>query len=255
MEYSSIFVCLMGMGTVFFGLICLIALTYLMSAVVGRGKKAATAPVPAAPQTAGEVTPELVAAVSAALAEELGGVIGEAECVLVSMLAGVTLERLEALFPGKRILRIMPNTPCAVGSGMLFLCRGSLAAEQDAEAFRQLMACAGRIDEIPEKWMDAASAVAGCGPAFAYMFVQALADGGVECGLPRAKATEYAAQMLLGSAQMVLQTGAHPEKLKDDVCSPGGSTIAGVHALENAAFRAACMDAVTAAYERTKGLG
>ena len=190
-----------------------------------------------------------------ALAEELGGVIGEAECVLVSMLAGVTLERLEALFPGKRILRIMPNTPCAVGSGMLFLCRGSLAAEQDAKAFRQLLACAGRIDEIPEKWMDAASAVAGCGPAFAYMFVRALADGGVECGLPRARATEYAAQMLLGSAQMVLQTGAHPEKLKDDVCSPGGSTIAGVHALENAAFRAACMDAVTAAYERTKGLG
>ena len=188
-----------------------------------------------------------------ALAEELGGVIGETECVLVSMLAGVTLERLEALFPGKRILRIMPNTPCAVGSGMLFLCRGSLAAEQDAEAFRQLMACAGRIDEIPEKWMDAASAVAGCGPAFAYMFVQALADGGVECGLPRAKATEYAAQMLLGSAQMVLQTGAHPEKLKDDVCSPGGSTIAGVHALENAAFRAACMDAVTAAYEKPRG--
>ena len=102
-----------------------------------------------------------------ALAEELGGVIEESECVLVSMLAGVTLERLEALFPGKRILRIMPNTPCAVGSGMLFLCRGSLAAEQDAEAFRQLMACAGRIDEIPEKWMDAASAVAGCCPAFA----------------------------------------------------------------------------------------
>ena len=188
-------------------------------------------------------------------AGNMGGAIEESECVLVSMLAGVTLERLEALFPGKRILRIMPNTPCAVGSGMLFLCRGSLAAEQDAEAFRQLMACAGRIDEIPEKWMDAASAVAGCGPAFAYMFVQALADGGVECGLPRAKATEYAAQMLLGSAQMVLQTGAHPEKLKDDVCSPGGSTIAGVHALENAAFRAACMDAVTAAYERTKGLG
>ena len=162
------------------------------------------------------------------LAEELGGVIGEAECVLVSMLAGVTLERLEALFPGKRILRIMPNTPCAVGSGMLFLCRGSLAAEQDAKAFRQLLACAGRIDEIPEKWMDAASAVAGCGPA---------------------------AQMLLGSAQMVLQTGAHPEKLKDDVCSPGGSTIAGVHALENAAFRAACMNAVTAAFEKTKQLG
>ena len=167
----------------------------------------------------------------------------------------MTLEKLEAAFPGVRILRIMPNTPCAVGSGMIQFCRGSLATERDAEEFRILMARAGRLDEIPEGLIDAASAVAGCGPAFAYMFVQALADGGVACGLPRAKATEYAAQMLLGSAQMVLSGVSHPEKLKDEVCSPGGSTIAGVQALENGAFRAACMNAVIAAFEKTKQLG
>lgn len=188
-------------------------------------------------------------------AEELRGPMDGAQCVIVSMLAGVSLAKLEACFPGKHILRIMPNTPCAVGSGMILLCRGSLATERDAEEFRILMAHAGRIDEIPERLIDAASAVAGCGPAFAYMFVQALADGGVACGLPRAKAAEYAAQMLLGSAQMALESGAHPEKLKDDVCSPGGSTIAGVQALENAAFRAACMNAVEAAFEKTKKLG
>lgn len=188
-------------------------------------------------------------------AQALRAPLADADCVLVSMLAGVTLEKLEAAFPGVRILRIMPNTPCAVGSGMIQFCRGSLATERDAEEFRILMARAGRLDEIPEGLIDAASAVAGCGPAFAYMFVQALADGGVACGLPRAKATEYAAQMLLGSAQMVLSGVSHPEKLKDEVCSPGGSTIAGVQALENGAFRAACMNAVTAAFEKTKQLG
>ena len=188
-------------------------------------------------------------------AQTLRTALADADCVLVSMLAGVSLARLEGTFPGTRILRIMPNTPCAVGSGMILLCCGSLATARDAEEFRILMAHAGRIDEIPERLMDAASAITGCGPAFAYMFVQALADGGVACGIPRAKAAEYAAQMLLGSAQMVLATGAHPEKLKDNVCSPGGSTIAGVQALENAAFRAACMRAVEAAFEKTQKLG
>lgn len=173
------------------------------------------------------------------------------DCVLVSMLAGVRLEALEALFPQTRILRIMPNTPCAVGEGLVLLCRGSLATARDAADFKALMACAGCIDELPEAQIDAASAVAGCGPAFAYMFLQALADGGVECGLPREKATLYAAQMLLGSAKLALQSGEHPEKLKDDVCSPGGSTIVGVHALEQAGFRAACMNAVTSAFEKT----
>ena len=138
---------------------------------------------------------------------------------------------------------------------MTFLCRGTLATEQDVADFRALMAQSGRIDEIPEGQIDAACAVAGCGPAFAYLFAEALADGGVVCGLPRDKAIAYAAQMMLGSAEMILKTGVHPDQLKDNVCSPGGSTIAGVRALESAAFRSACMEAVIAAFDKTRSLG
>ena len=149
----------------------------------------------------------------------------------------------------------MPNTPCAVGEGVILLCRGAGVTDGEVAEFRALMAHSGLLDEIPETQIDAASAVAGCGPAFAYLFVEALADGGVACGLPRAKAQHYAAQMLLGSAAMVLQSGKHPGLLKDEVCSPGGSTIAGVHALERGAFRNACFDAVEAAYRKTIQLG
>ena len=117
------------------------------------------------------------------------------------------------------------------------------------------MAPAGRLDAVPESLIDAASAVSGCGPAWAYQFIEALADGGVAAGLPRAKAQEYAAQMLLGSARMVLETGKHPGELKDAVCSPGGSTIQGVRLLEERAFRGAVTDAVLAAFEKTKDLG
>ena len=112
-----------------------------------------------------------------------------------------------------------------------------------------------RFYEIPEKLMDAGSAVAGCGPAFACLFAEALADGGVACGLPRDKALTYAAQMLLGTAKLILESGEHPGKLKDAVCSPGGSTIAGVRALEQGNFRGSTMDAVESAYYRTKELG
>lgn len=193
------------------------------------------------------IKPQMLEEFAPALSQALSG----APCVLVSMLAGVSTARLEALFPKTRVLRILPNTPCAVGEGMTLLCRGSRAEEADAAGLRALLAASGRIDEIPETQIDAAGTLAGCGPAFAYMFAQALADGGVECGLPRAKAAEYAAQMLLGSAKLLLTGGKHPENCKDDVCSPGGSTIAGVHALERAGFRAACMDAVCAACART----
>ena len=137
---------------------------------------------------------------------------------------------------------------------MIQYCTSGVTAEEEAD-FLRLMAPAGRLDAVPETLMDAASAVSGCGPAWAYQFIEALADGGVAAGLPRAKAQEYAAQMLLGSARMVLETGRHPGELKDAVCSPGGSTIQGVRTLEQRAFRAAVTDAVLAAFDKTKELG
>lgn len=117
------------------------------------------------------------------------------------------------------------------------------------------MSRAGKLCQLEEKLIDAGSAVSGCGPAYAFMFIEALADGGVQCGLPRDKAILLAAQTLLGSAKTVIENGTHPGVLKDAVCSPGGTTIAGVHALEKSAFRGAAADAVLAGYERTLELG
>lgn len=176
--------------------------------------------------------------------------------VLVSMAAGLTIGRLvEMLGFRAPILRIMPNTPVAIGQGLVLYtaCPGVQPAE--LEEFCDKMAGAGRLDAIGEALMDAASAVAGCGPAFVYQFIEALADGGVACGLPRKKAIEYAAQTLAGAAGMVLESGKHPGLLKDEVCSPGGSTIAGVRVLEQGALRAAAMNAVIASCEKNKELG
>ena len=177
------------------------------------------------------------------------------ECIIVSMLAGVTTDTLKGLFGDKKIIRIMPNTPTAAGEGMTLVTSNTKVTEDDIAEFKDLMSMSGTLDVIPEKLIDAATAVSGCGPAFVYMFIEALADGGVKCGLPREKAVKYAAQTLLGSAKMVLETGRHPEELKDAVCSPGGSTIAGVHSLEKGAFRNAAMDAVEASYKKTQKLG
>lgn len=175
--------------------------------------------------------------------------------ILCSMAAGLSIARIQEMagedYP---VIRIMPNTPASVGEGMIQYCSSNVTAEEE-EAFRKIMAPAGRLDAVPENLIDAASCVSGCGPAFAYLFLEALADGGVACGLPRDKALAYAAQMLAGSARMVLETGAHPGALKDAVCSPGGSTIQGVRALEKGGLRAAAMDAVLAAYEKTQELG
>lgn len=174
--------------------------------------------------------------------------------VLVSMAAGLTTHRIREMAGGNyQVIRIMPNTPVAIGKGMIQYC--SLDVDGAAiEVFLRVMAPAGHLDGIGEHLMDAASAVSGCGPAFACIFLEALADGGVSCGLPRAKAMEYAAQMLLGAASMVLDSGKHPGELKDAVCSPGGSTIRGVLALEENSFRSAAASAVIAAYEKNIGL-
>jgi pyrroline-5-carboxylate reductase len=133
---------------------------------------------------------------------------------------------------------------------ILYTC-GQGVTEDEEQVFLEAMAGAGRFSALPEHLMDAGSAVSGCGPAFADLFLEALADGGVACGLPRAQALELAAQMLLGSARLALKSGQHPGSLKDAVCSPGGTTIQGVRTLEAAGFRSAVMEAVIAAYEKT----
>ena len=134
---------------------------------------------------------------------------------------------------------------------MTLYCSNDLVESEILEDFLDDMAFTGHMDQLPEHLIDAAGVVSGCGPAYMYMFAEALADGGVAGGLPRDKALLYAAQTLSGAAEMILQTGKHPGELKDAVCSPGGTTIAGVHALENGGFRSCAMDAVNAAYQRT----
>ena len=175
--------------------------------------------------------------------------------ILVTMAAGVKLSFFNDIF-GKEypIIRIMPNTPVSKGKGMIQYCENDAVFMDEINEFCDALKLAGRVDRLDEKLIDAASAVSGCGPAFAYLFAEALADAGVECGLPRNKALEYAGQMLSGAAELLLTTGKHPGVLKDEVCSPGGTTIAGVHALEDAGFRGAVMGAVKAAFDKTKEL-
>ncbi len=196
------------------------------------------------------VKPQGMAALLASLKDALQAM--EKPPVLVSMAAGLSTDALLAMLGTELpLIRIMPNTPVAVGEGMVLYCGSAAVTPSMLEGFTGVMAKAGKLVAIEERLMDAGSAVSGCGPAFAYLFIEALADGGVECGLPRTQAMELAAQMLLGAAKMVQETGAHPGALKDAVCSPGGTTIAGVHALEEGAFRATAMEAVHAAYQRT----
>ena len=175
--------------------------------------------------------------------------------VLVSMAAGVTIDKIKSLAGDFPVIRIMPNTPVAVGCGMIVYAVSADVANSETAAFLGFMASCGRLDSLDEVKIDAATAIHGCGPAFVYMFANAMADAGVANGLTRDQAKEYSAQTLLGAAKMILETGKHPMELKDNVCSPGGSTIAGVMALDGYAFNAGVEAAVNAAYERTKELG
>lgn len=173
------------------------------------------------------------------------------EFTLVSMAAGTPIEKIEKLSGTDcAIIRIMPNTSVAIGKGVVLYC-ANRSGEKNIPEFLTCLSGAGLLDRIDEARIDAASAVSGCGPAYVYMFIEALADGAVEIGIPRDKALAYAAAMVSGAAENALKSGVHPEILKDAVCSPGGTTIAGVHALENKAFRSAVSDAVNAAYEKT----
>jgi pyrroline-5-carboxylate reductase len=175
--------------------------------------------------------------------------------VLCTMAAGVTIASLRSLAGGDYpVVRIMPNTPVSVGLGAILWCSDGVTQEEQ-EAFCAQFREAGALQALPEHLMDAGSALTGCGPAFVDLFLEALADGAVACGLPRDIARTGAAQMLLGAAALALRSEEHPGVLKDAVCSPGGSTIQGVRTLEQHGFRSAVMEAVIAAYEKTAALG
>ena len=176
--------------------------------------------------------------------------------VLVTMAAGLTMARINELAGGEYpVIRIMPNTPCAVGEGVVLCDANGQVTAEELDTFMENMSGAGVVDRLEERLIDAGSAVSGCGPAFVCLLLEALADGGVACGLPRQKALLYAAQMMKGTAALHLSAGDHPGAMKDAVCSPGGATIAGVRVLEERGFRGAAMDAVIAAVEKTKKLG
>jgi len=175
--------------------------------------------------------------------------------LVVSIAAGVTVPTMEAAGGANaKIIRVMPNTPCLVSATAAAMCKGSKATAVDVEAVRELMSSVGTIVECDEKLFNAVTAVSGSGPAYIFLMIEALADGGVAAGLPRDIASQLAAQTVFGSAKMVVETGKHPGQLKDAVCSPAGTTIAGVHELERAGMRAAFMNAVKAASNRADEL-
>ncbi len=176
--------------------------------------------------------------------------------LLISIAAGVPISWLEAgLGAGARVIRVMPNTPALVGASASAFAAGKAATAADAELAQKLLSSFGVVFPVKESLLDAVTGLSGSGPAYAYLFIEALSDGGVASGLPREVATKLAAQTLLGSAKMVLETGLHPGVLKDMVASPGGTTIEGLHELEKGKFRATVMSAVRAATEKSRRLG
>lgn len=200
------------------------------------------------------VKPQMMAGMLAEIAPVLAA--RQDRFVLVSMAAGLRMDRLAELAGGDYpMIRIMPNTPVAIGEGVTFYTPNAHVTAAETEEFLAAMAAGGMFDRLEEHLLDAGTAVAGCGGAFCNIFLEALADGGVACGLPRDKAMACAAQMLVGTARLYLESRKHPGVLKDEVCSPGGSTIQGVRALERGGFRSAAFEAVVAAYEKTRDLG
>jgi pyrroline-5-carboxylate reductase len=175
--------------------------------------------------------------------------------LIISILAGVPLQRLETAFPNQPVIRAMPNTPATVGAGMTAIAPGKHAQPSHLQQARQLFEAVGAVVEVAESAIDAVTGLSGSGPGYVAVMIEAMIDGGVACGLPRATATQLAIQTVLGTAELLKTTGIHPAELKDRVTSPGGTTIAGIAHLENAGFRSALMGAVRAAYERSRQLG
>ena len=185
----------------------------------------------------------------------LQSVLAQRKPLLITMAAGLTMQSIEDFTDCHLpVIRMMPNTPTALGKGVIQYCCNDLVEEAALQQWLRDMQPCGLLDELEERLIDAASALSGSGPAYMYVFLEALADGAVACGIPRAKAMDYAAMTMVGAAEMYLQTNTHPGALKDAVCSPGGSTIVGLHALEQHGFRGGVMDCVMQAYEKNKQL-
>lgn len=178
------------------------------------------------------------------------------QTLLVSVAAGVTLEQLAKPFKrGTRVVRVMPNTPCLIGKGASAYSLGDNATKEDGLLVESLLASVGEAYAVPEYQLDAVTGLSGSGPAYVYTVIEALADAGVRSGLPRPVAAQLAARTVAGAAEMVLSTGKHPAVLRDEVVSPGGTTAAGLAALERCGVRHALAEAVTAATERSRELG
>ncbi|MDR2485861.1 MAG: pyrroline-5-carboxylate reductase [Treponema sp.] len=179
---------------------------------------------------------------------------------LVSMAAGWSIKKIQETLRGSiwndnpPVIRIMPNTPALIGQGVIAFSMSPEVCEEKAAELEGILSSAGMVDRIDEQYLNGVTGLSGSGPAFVYLFIEALADAGVRTGLPRDRALRYAAQTVFGAAAMVKETGKHPGELKDMVASPGGTTIAGVAALENGAFRGTVMNGVYASFERAKTL-
>jgi pyrroline-5-carboxylate reductase len=221
------------------------------------------------PQVLGTVLEEIAPVLRVRLADK-------SPATLVSMAAGWGIKKIQSILDGGSttqpacpdlsganpmltapmpVVRIMPNTPALISQGVIVMAASPEVTEKTLAALEKILDAAGTVDRLDEHYLDAVTGLSGSGPAFVYLFIEALTDGGVQAGLPRDKALCYAAQTVLGAAAMVKETGKHPGELKDMVTSPGGTTIAGVAALENGAFRGTVINAVNAAYRRSKELG
>lgn len=196
------------------------------------------------------VKPQMAAV---AITADMVEAIGE-KAIIISIMGSVDLDMLHKLVPDHAIVRVMPNTPLAVGAGMTAIAPDKKATKAAVEAAKAIFGSCGEVVEVAESAMEAITAISGCGPGYVFVLIDALADAGVNAGLPRDLAIHLAAQTFAGSGKMAVETGIHPAQLRDKVTSPGGTTIAGIHALELHGVRAAMYDAVNAVLERSAAL-
>jgi pyrroline-5-carboxylate reductase len=201
------------------------------------------------------VKPQVLPAVAQELAPHLAIAPPAIPKLLLSILAGTPIATLESAFPNWAVVRAMPNTPATIGAGMTAIALGTHAQPDQVDRAKQIFAAVGEVVQVPESMLDAVTGLSGSGPGYVALVVEALTDGGVAVGLPRAIATKLALQTVKGTAQLLQETGLHPAQLKDQVTSPGGTTIAGIAQLEQAGLRSALIAAVTAAYQRSQELG